>query len=666
MQEGGSAIIYGIDISRGSPRARALPRYALAILKDGEISHYSMLRRQKVLNMIQKDRPDLIAVDNIFELAADKKELLHITERLPAGVRLVQVTGGIRPEPLVRLGRKHGFFFDPTNPNEEAEVCARLADMGIGDVVSLFEDLTRIKVSRARSLGRGGWSQNRYRRKVHGAVLQRSREIESILRELSRKKGIKYEVKNVKGFGGYVRSEFIVYAKRGEIPIHPMLSNDVQVSVKSVEREKIRYEPLEDKKPRRRFTIVGIDPGTTVGLAVLSFEGELLFLKSIRGIAAEEVIKKIAEYGKPAVVASDVSPMPGSVEKIRRSFNAVPASPGVEIPAEEKIALAKPFGYANDHERDALTAALWTYKSYRKLFSRIEKKAPETADLELIKLYVIQGTSIDTAIEKASASKTPKGRGSKKPEKDISETAVAKASETLQKLRASVRMQGEQIQNLQAYVKELKREKALRDQKILKLEASLKGFKREAYKEIRKEKELQIRESKIEALKRELKKKNNIIRELRRQSRKLKKLRKMEVRGEGTPVKVVGSFTKEAVAETKARYGLKAGDVLFLENPSGGGAATAQILIEAKIKAVLVPEGLSHAAEEAFFKGNLPVLKNFPLERVDDFALADPEVLETEIAKWAKAAEKKRVKAREDELESLLDEYRSERRRGLL
>ncbi|MDD4498549.1 MAG: DUF460 domain-containing protein, partial [Methanosarcinaceae archaeon] len=344
-------VIYGIDIARGSPRAKELPRYALAVLKDGVVTHHTMLRRQKVLNMIQKDRPTIIAVDNIFELAADKKELIHIMDRLPAGVRLVQVTGGLRPEPLVRLGRKHGLSFDPTNPNEEAEACARLADMGVGHVVLLFEDITRIKVSRARSLGKGGWSQNRYRRKVHGAVLERSREIESVLRELFRKKGIKYEIINVKGFGGYVRSEFTVYAKRGEVPIHPMASNDAQVSVKSVERDKIRYEPLQEKNPRRRFTIVGIDPGTTVGLAILSFEGEVLFLKSFRGIAPDEVVKLIAEYGKPAVIASDVSPMPGSVEKIRRSFNAVPASPGMEIPAEEKIALAKPFGYANDHER---------------------------------------------------------------------------------------------------------------------------------------------------------------------------------------------------------------------------------------------------------------------------------------------------------------------------
>ena len=103
-------IIYGVDIARGSPRARELPRYALAILRDGEISHYNMLRRQKIFNMIQKDRPEIIAVDNIFELAADRNELLSLMERLPDGVKLVQVTGGLHLEPLVRLARRHGIM----------------------------------------------------------------------------------------------------------------------------------------------------------------------------------------------------------------------------------------------------------------------------------------------------------------------------------------------------------------------------------------------------------------------------------------------------------------------------------------------------------------------------------------------------------------------------
>lgn len=656
-------IIYGIDIARGSPRAKELPRYALAILKDGGVSHQSMLRRQKIFNMIQRERPEIIAVDNIFELAADRNELLSLMERLPEGVKLVQVTGGLHPEPLVRLARKNGLSFDPENPNDEAEICARLADMGVGHEVSLFEDITKIKVSRARSLGRGGWSQNRYRRKVHGAVLQRSREIENALKDLSREKGIRFEAVNVKGFGGYVRSEFTVYAKRGEIPIHPMASNDAQVSVRSVERDKIRYIPLKLKNPRRKFTIVGIDPGTTVGIAILSLDGDLLYLKSSRGMAPDEVVKLIAEYGKPAVIASDVTPMPGSVEKIRRSFNAVPASPGIEVSAEEKIALGKTFGYSNDHERDALTAALLTYRSYKNIFTRIEKKAPQNADIELIKFYVIRGASIEAAIEKVRESSEPE-----KPRlRDHAEKPEDRSvDESLLKMRETVQRQSEQIQNLQEYLEELKKELIAKDRKISKLESRLNSFKKEAYSEIRKSKEIKIRDETIESLKKEVSHKSKTVKELRRRSNKLRKIQKMEVRGEGTAVKVIAAFTKESIAETKEKYGLKTGDVVFLENPSGGGAATAQILVEAGVRAVIILEDISHAAEETFFKGDVPVLKNIPLERAEDFAMVEPETLKTAIESWEKEADAKRHKAKQDELQSLFDEYKSERRRGLV
>ncbi len=656
-------IIYGIDIARGSPRARELPRYSLAILKDGEVSHQSMLRRQKIFNMIQRERPEIIAVDNIFELAADRSELLSLMERLPESVKLVQVTGGLHPEPLIRLARKHGLSFDPENPNEEAEACARLADMGVGHEVSLFEDITKIKVSRARSLGRGGWSQNRYRRKVHGAVLQRSREIENTLKDLSREKGIRFEAVNVKGFGGYVRSEFTVYAKRGEIPIHPMASNDAQVSVRSVERDKIRYVPIKPKNPRRKFTIVGIDPGTTVGIAILSLDGDLLYLKSFRGIAPDEVVKLIAEYGKPAVIASDVTPMPGSVEKIRRSFNAVPASPGIEVSAEEKIALGKSFGYSNDHERDALTAALLTYRSYKNVFSRIEKKAPQNADLELIKFHVIRGASIEAAIEKARASGEPE---KPKPREHAEKPEDKAVDESLLKLRETVQRQSEQIQNLHEYLDELKEELVAKDRRISKLESRLSSFKKEAYSEVRKSKEVQIRDETIANLKKELSRKSKTVKDLRRRSNKLRKIQKMEIRGEGTAVKVIAAFTKESIAETKEKYGLKEGDVVFLEIPSGGGAATAQILVDAGIRAVIIPEDISHAAEETFFKGDVAVLMDIPLERAEDFAMAEPETLKVAIEAWEKEADIKRHKAKQDELQNLFEEYKSERRRGLV
>ncbi|HWQ48624.1 MAG TPA: hypothetical protein VN414_06680 [Methanosarcina sp.] len=46
--------------------------------------------------------------------------------------------------------------------------------------------------------------------------------------------------------------------------------------------------------------------------------------------------------------------------------------------------------------------------------------------------------------------------------------------------------------------------------------------------------------------------------------------------------------------------------------------------------------------------------------------MTEPETLKATIADWEKEADAKRHRAKQDELQSLFDEYRSERRRGLV
>ncbi|AEH60557.1 Protein of unknown function DUF460 [Methanosalsum zhilinae DSM 4017] len=655
-------IIYGIDIAKNSPRSRELPKYSVVVLKNGDAQAHNMVPRHRILKMVRNDHPSIIAVDNIFELASNKRELIHFLSKLPSDVKLVQVTGGITKKSLVRLAHENNISFNRFDPDEEAETCARLAAQGIGCEVSLFEDITKIKISRARSLGRGGWSQNRYRRKVHGAVKVKSREIESILEKESKEKDFTYSRKIVEGFGGYVRCEFTVNKRRDEISVKSSSTSDVQVNVRSVERDKIKYLPL--KQNTRKFTIVGVDPGTTVGIAVLSLDGELLFLKSCRSISHDETVKTIAKYGKPVVVATDVTPTPSAVEKIRRSFNAVIGSPGEQIASEEKIALARSFNfsYSNDHERDALSAALFALKSYRTIFEKIDKKAPPNCDVDKVRTYVIQGCSVDEAIEKAVFSVNTGLHKSGNVRKE-SET---ESDDESRQMAENLKRKNKEINELMEYVLELKDEIAKKDQRISKLELMVNKLRTNAYKEIKKDKEIKIRNSKISRLKKELKQVKKSLHQSYKHSQKLKKIRKMEIKGEGMPVKVISAFTKEDISATRESYGLKAGDIVYLEDPSGGGAMTASILIDAGIRAVIVPDELSYAAQSSFLKSKIPVIKDIPLQRADDFAIVDPEILEKAILEWEEYEQEMRAAEEEQKLQFLIDEYRSKRKRGLV
>ncbi len=654
-----SGIIYGIDIAKGSSRAQAIPRYAVAILKENQVQRHNMVTRNRILKMVQEDKPDYIAVDNIFELASDKGDLIRFLDKLPESTRLIQVTGGLHQQPLLKLAQEHGISMNQFSPGDEAEACARLAAMSVGCEVSLFEDVTRIKVSRARSLGRGGWSQNRYRRKVHGAVREKSRLIEQILRKFSKDTGVTFTSRSIEGFGGYVRTEFMVNSSREKIPVHPSINADVQVTIRSVERDKIKYISLTPS--RRKYTIVGIDPGTTVGIAILSLDGDLLFSNSFRGISHDQVVKLISDHGKPVIVATDVYPTPAAVEKIRRSFKAVLGTPGTELRAEDKIAMARPLGYSNDHERDSLAAAINTYRNYKNIFSRVEKKAPRFADVDLIKYHVVNGCSIEEAIEKVTAVRIPARSEPAPAAGDGIDT-----DEQTKRLQELIRQKNGLIHELKEYVRKLKESNLEKDRLIAEMEDRISKLKKSESLEMRKQKEIRIRDTEVSRLKTELNRSKQALHDSRQHIKKLKQIRKKEIKGEGLPVKVVAAFTKEAIQQTMDMYGIKKGDVVLLEDSSGGAAGTAAILVAAGIRAVIVKDDISHAASEAFFRGNVPLLKDVEVQRFDDFATVDPKVLEEALSAWQETAKKKRHEQEQEHLTSLLEEYRSERRRGLV
>ena len=111
-----------------------------------------------------------------------------------------------------------------------------------------------------------------------------------------------------------------------------------------------------------------------------------------------DVIEALYKVGKPLVIASDVQEMPFSVEKIRRSFSAVAYTPKQDVSVESKVELTGPFSYANDHERDALSAALDAFRHYRHRFQSLVKRIPPGHDLDEVRARVIRGQSLEQVI----------------------------------------------------------------------------------------------------------------------------------------------------------------------------------------------------------------------------------------------------------------------------
>ncbi|PHP46139.1 hypothetical protein B6V01_000680 [Methanosarcinales archaeon ex4572_44] len=646
--------IFGIDIAKGSPAARRDPSYAVVILQDKNLEKLRMVERHRLLQLIRDYKPEILAIDNIHELGSNRRELNRFVGALPFGTRVVQVTGGDEPGSLEAIARRYGIAINRFDPASEAHACALLAQNGVGSVLQVFEDATRITVTRARSLGRGGWSQNRYRRKVHGAVRAMTREIEAHLKAYTESNKTSYSLRVARGYGGYTRGEFIVQAPREELKVRTGRFSDVQVRAKTIEKDSFKFKPLRGSK--RVYVIVGIDPGTTTGVAALDLGGEVVYLGSSRTTGIPETVETLSEIGKPLVVATDVNPMPHSVERVRRSFNAVAGLPPESLGIDEKIELTQGFEYANAHERDSLAAALYTFKRYKNKFSQIEQKVHTPSDLDEVKARVVKGETIDSALSELRSESTSAR----------SEAMVEKVESPKVKDETLLRKE-EEIGTLREYVSYLEEKITSRDATIKRLEGKIKTFKTEEYKKLKRGKEIKIRNKKIKQLKFELKKKNDVIAGLKERNRNINHMRRLEMTGRATPVKVVDSFTRDSIRKTQERYGIKKGDVLIITDASGGGSATADILAELGVRAVIACNEMSHAAAEELFTQNIPVFSpgQLPPRIENDFAVVATDDLRHAIAEWEKRAEEYRKSQKREWLQYLVDEYQSKRKKEL-
>jgi hypothetical protein len=136
-----------------------------------------------------------------------------------------------------------------------------------------------------------------------------------------------------------------------------------------------------------RSLIIGIDPGISTGVAILSLHGELIHMSSRRDENKTKLAREILDHGSPMLIAVDVHPAPHTVEKIASSLGAMMWVPARSMMVSEKNKLIKVFKkeykdsssggrgelkLEDKHERDALAAALRAFKTQRTFFIKVE------------------------------------------------------------------------------------------------------------------------------------------------------------------------------------------------------------------------------------------------------------------------------------------------------
>ncbi len=434
---------------------------------------------------------------------------------------------------------------------------------------------------------------------------------------------------------------------------------------------------------RQKWIIVGYDPGLTVGIAILDLSGNVISIKSCKEMPKADVITHIISHGKAILIATDVYPAPKMVKKLAASLNSKIYSPSKTFTVSSKTELVDTYLNEisstkfpdNAHERDALAAAIKTYKHYQKKLTQIEKRA-EKLDLSLdeideIKSMVIKGIPITKAIDEILniPEKDNLETQIEEMEKDIEsidEEKLKNIEEAARKLKLKIKSQERQIKNLKRKNKNLKKDVGKYKNKVSSLEGKIEKLYYDYSKDILSKKEISSKVAIIKKLQEKYTEEKACREKLEENLHSMKKIRVMELSEKAVPVKIIESFTREGIREACEYWKIKKGDIVLLSSTEGGGSQTASLLINMGIKAVIAADKMSHPAEEEFEKNMVPVLdaNNINLEMIDEFAVIEEEVLKSEIEKWRIEIANKLKKEKEDSLLKVIDEYRAQRRRG--
>jgi hypothetical protein len=202
-----------------------------------------------------------------------------------------------------------------------------------------------------------------------------------------------------------------------------------------------------------RHIIAGIDPGATVGIALLDLSGRRIALRSTDG-GMQDAVRIIESFGTPSLIACDVTPPPETVQKIASYFSCRLFYPRQNVREEEKRAIARGSPVQNNHERDAYAASVLAYRQHANKLRQIDALADlKQKDKDRIKHLLLRGYHLKDAFASLE-----------QPEKEEERTAEKKAAPkahvlSIEELRLRVSSLARENANLRLLAEKLEAEK---------------------------------------------------------------------------------------------------------------------------------------------------------------------------------------------------------------
>ncbi|MFB6088857.1 MAG: DUF460 domain-containing protein [Candidatus Aenigmatarchaeota archaeon] len=335
--------------------------------------------------------------------------------------------------------------------------------------------------------------------------------------------------------------------------------------------------------------IVGIDPGTTAGVALINLNGKLIDVKSGRDFGKEKIIAYIISKGSPVMMATDKKKVPSTVEKISRSFDVKLVSPDKDLSQEEKDELVGDVGINDSHQLDALASALYAYKIHSENLNKIEEtmqKLNLLDQVEEVKVKFLRGESenITAAIESVLEDGDEKIEEAEEKNKNDKEENMG-VDEKVVELKEELSQTKNVVKTLREYSEKLKKQNKDLEERLSKRKDEVKHIKKGRKDEVMKMDEIKKLAETVQSLRRGLKKQESKNKKLEEKLDKFKEI-EMNRRKGLVPVYTVKNFNRNDLEKVKEIYGIE-NSLLMFENIESPNLSIIDDLKENKVKAVL-------------------------------------------------------------------------------
>ncbi|MDE1768668.1 MAG: DUF460 domain-containing protein [Candidatus Micrarchaeota archaeon] len=147
--------------------------------------------------------------------------------------------------------------------------------------------------------------------------------------------------------------------------------------------------------------IVGVDSGKRAAIACLDLDGNPVLMANGTFVGLGWFVEKIHSTGTPVIIASDKKKPSTLPAKLSAIFGTTLFSAGYDISVKRKQELARKYGISNLHERDAMSAAVAAYNTYKNKLEQagVFAKKHMVQDVDTLKAMVIKRYSMHEAID---------------------------------------------------------------------------------------------------------------------------------------------------------------------------------------------------------------------------------------------------------------------------